>query len=104
MTEQDNNPAVFLPTEADEDTQLRYALTRLQICVAENNALARYPIEVLRDDVRLALEAFRVTRDDLTAAWANGKRIQEENVQLRTLLQAVMDAPWEDQGEVIAVK
>lgn len=44
------------------EQELRYALTRLQVCVADADGLANYPPALLRDDVRLMLAEARVAR------------------------------------------
>lgn len=73
----------------DEATWLDYAKVRLRVCIVDNDGLANYPSDLLRDDVRLILEALRVTGEDLTAAWVNGNAMREELEAARVIISAL---------------
>lgn len=100
MTKQENNTAVSLQNTADEETQVlqKHALDSVfrlyqasKITAAEADSITR-PM----------LSAFALLRDDLTAAWANGKTLKAERDRLRSAIveahAAVMETYTEEEA------
>lgn len=99
MTENEHvSPPTVTEARASVDAAkwLSYAILRLQVCVVSNNALPQYPPDLLRDDVRLVLEALekmeRATEaladanSELRAAWANNAKMKEEAEGMRAAI------------------